>query len=176
MKKFLHLGCGFRPIKSDDVYTVTNLDVLDYPGVDVVAPAFPLKFEDNIFDIVYASHLLEHYSKRLVQEVLKEWTRVLKKGGQLRVSVPNFAMLAELYIKYKRLDLVSPILGAQSSFYDYHFSIFDEITLTKIMQDAGLTAIHFWKPERVFHTNTWDFSQAETMGIKISLNLEGRKV
>lgn len=174
-KEFLHLGCGLRPIQSDDVYHVTNLDILELPGVDIVAPAFPLTFPEGAFHLVYASHLLEHYSKKLVPEVLKEWTRILKQDGKLRVSVPNFAVFAELYVKYKRLDLMGPVLGAQHSFYDYHFSIFDERTLASLMESAGLVAVHPWLPERVFHTDTWDFSQAETMGLQISLNLEGRK-
>ena len=175
MKKFLHLGCGLRAIKSNHIYNVTNLDMLELPGVDIVAPAYPLTFKDNTFDIIYASHLLEHYSKKLVPEVLKEWVRILKKDGKLRIAVPNFEVLAELYMKYKRLDLMGPILGAQHSFYDYHFSIFDEKELTTLMEGARLNAIHPWKPERVFHTDIWDFAQAETMGLKISLNLEGRK-
>lgn len=175
MRKFLHLGCGLKPIPSDNVYQVTNLDILELPGVEIVAPAYPLTFSDNSFHIIYASHLLEHYSKRLVPQVLKDWIRVLKRDGKLRLSVPNFSVLVELYARHKNLDLMSPILGAQHSFYDYHFSIFDELTLTALMKEAGLLAIHPWKPERVFHTNTWDFSQAETMGMKISLNLEGRK-
>ena len=141
----------------------------------MVAPAYPLTFPDSVFDMAYASHLLEHYSKKLVPEVLKEWVRILKSDGKLRLSVPNFKVLADLYVQYKRLDLMGPVLGAQHSFYDYHFSIFDEDKLTALMEQAGLIAIHPWKPERVFHTNTWDFAQAETMGFKISLNLEGRK-
>lgn len=175
MKTFLHLGCGLKTIKSIDNIKVTNLDILELQGVDIIAPAFPLKIENNIFDIVYAAHLLEHYSKRMIPEVLLEWNRVLKKNGILRLSVPNFAIFAEIYMKHKRLDLMNPIIGGQTSFYDYHFSIFDEELLTDLMIKSGLTAIHLWKPERVFHGDVWDFSQAETMGYKISLNLEGRK-
>lgn len=175
MKKFLHLGCGLKPIKSDKIYEVTNLDILELPGVDVVAPAYPLVFQNDTFDVVYASHLLEHYSKKMVPDVLNEWVRIIKKDGILRLSVPDFSVFVELYSQYKRLDLMSPILGAQQSFYDYHFSLFDKDTLIILMENAGLVAIHLWKPERVFHTNVWDFAQAETMGLKISLNLEGRK-
>lgn len=175
MKTFLHLGCGLKTIKSTNNVKVTNLDILELQGVDIIAPAFPLKIESNFFDIVYAAHLLEHYSKRMIPEVLLEWNRVLKKNGTLRLSVPNFAVLAEIYAKYKRLDLMNPITGGQTSFYDYHFSIFDEEILTDLMVKSGLTAIHPWKPDRVFHGDVWDFSQAETMDQKISLNLEGRK-
>ena len=152
MKTFLHLGCGLKPIKSNSVYKVTNLDILDLPGVDIVAPAYPVTFPDKSFDIVYASHLLEHYSKKMVPDVLKEWTRILKQDGKLRISLPDFSVLADLYVKYKRLDLMGPVLGAQHSFYDYHFSIFDNQALTRLMEEAGLIAIHPWNPERVFHT------------------------
>ena len=49
----------------------------------------PLPFEDNTFDLVYASHVLEHIPWYKVEEVVKEWVRILKPGGVLEVWVPD---------------------------------------------------------------------------------------
>lgn len=44
-------------------------------------------FADNTLDYVVARHNLEHYTDPI--KTLKEWKRVLKKGGVMGVVVPN---------------------------------------------------------------------------------------
>ena len=43
------------------------------------------------------------------------------------------------------------------------------------MMEAGCTAVHPWDFRRTIHSDHWDFSQATTNEIPISLNLEARK-
>jgi hypothetical protein len=43
------------------------------------------------------------------------------------------------------------------------------------MEESGLIAIHPWDFRRTSHSKHFDFSQAITFEIPISLNLEGRK-
>ncbi|WP_115658580.1 class I SAM-dependent methyltransferase [Pseudomonas sp. PH1b] len=51
-----------------------------------------LKYEDNSFDRLIATHVLEHiYQPHLV---LKEWTRVVKDGGVLSILIPTDPGLA----------------------------------------------------------------------------------
>lgn len=51
-----------------------------------------LAYPDNSFDRVIASHILEHiYQPHLA---LKEWSRVLKKGGVLTILIPTDPGLA----------------------------------------------------------------------------------
>jgi len=85
----LHLGCGEKVIDG-----FVNIDVFPYPGV-TVGFAEKLDFDDNSVDLIYASHLLEHYPKDETVPVLEEWHRVLKLGGILRVAVPDFAKAVE---------------------------------------------------------------------------------
>ena len=47
--------------------------------------------------------------------------------------------------------------------------------LKKLMEQAGLEAIHYWNPRRQTHRDYFDMSQAKTCDIPISLNLEGFK-
>lgn len=44
-------------------------------------------FSDNVLDYVVARHNLEHYTDPI--KTLKEWKRVLKRGGILGVVVPD---------------------------------------------------------------------------------------
>ena len=53
--------------------------------------------EDESFDFVYSSHCLEHMVD--VRVSLKNWYRVVKKGGYLIIAIPH----RDLYEKKKRL-------------------------------------------------------------------------
>jgi phosphatidylethanolamine/phosphatidyl-N-methylethanolamine N-methyltransferase len=48
--------------------------------------AAKLSFEDNSFDRLIASHVLEHLSQP--HEVLREWERVVKPGGVISIILP----------------------------------------------------------------------------------------
>lgn len=52
-----------------------------------------MPFEDNVFDVVYSTNVLEHVDNP--QAVLKESIRVLKPGGILQFVVPNYGSFWE---------------------------------------------------------------------------------
>ncbi|MGF1587860.1 MAG: methyltransferase domain-containing protein [Pleurocapsa sp.] len=56
-------------------------------GKDVIAYDLRQKipFEDNTFELVYHSHLLEHFPKPMAESFIKECCRVLRPQGILRV-------------------------------------------------------------------------------------------
>jgi len=82
----LHVGCGDRYIKG-----FIHIDIRPLSHVDYVASADKLDmFSDNSADLIYACHILEHFGRHDIQKVLKEWYRVLKPNGVLRVCVPDF--------------------------------------------------------------------------------------
>lgn len=79
----MHLGCG--PLALDGWI---NLDILPYPGVDVVADVRDgLPFGRVRF--VFAEHFVEHLMLRDVMRLLGECRRLLDGGGVLRISTPN---------------------------------------------------------------------------------------
>jgi predicted SAM-dependent methyltransferase len=66
--------------------------------VDHLACAEKLDFaKDASVDFIYSSHILEHYGRTEFMNVLREWHRVLKVGGTLRISVPDFRACAKIY-------------------------------------------------------------------------------
>ncbi len=58
-----------------------------------------IPFPDGVFDAVYHSHVLEHFSKSEALPFLKECRRVLKPGGIIRVVVPDLERMARLYLE-----------------------------------------------------------------------------
>jgi predicted SAM-dependent methyltransferase len=88
--KKLNLGSSHRLLPG-----YVNVDGLAERRPDVVCDVSRLGFaRDNEYDLVRASHILEHFALGDLSEVLAEWRRVLKTGGHLVVCVPNHQALA----------------------------------------------------------------------------------
>jgi predicted SAM-dependent methyltransferase len=174
----LHLGCGKRFIPG-----FTHIDAVEYPHVDHVSTIDNLGFiSSDSVDVIYTCHVLEHFRRKDVGRVLMEWRRVLKPGGTLRVSVPDFARLCDVYQKHSDLSLViGPIFGRQDYLYNIHYNVFDEATLTTLLQECGFSNVRRYDWRKTEHHDIDDFSQAyvphmdKANGILISLNIEATK-
>ncbi len=57
-----------------------------------------LPFEDEVFDLVFSNHSIEHTLDKKV--VLSEFHRVLKNGGLLFIAAPNKLGLPEIFIDF----------------------------------------------------------------------------
>lgn len=171
----LHLGCGKRFIPG-----FIHIDAVDYPHVDHVATIDNLSFiQDGTVDLIYNCHVLEHFKRRDVERVLGEWLRVLKPGGVLRVSVPDFAALCEIYQRYQKLDLViGALFGRQDYLYNIHYNVFDFTALSDQLTRAGFADVHRYDWRETEHAAIDDYSQAyiphmdKDNGMLISLNVE----
>lgn len=122
------------------------LDIEPRPEVDVVGDAALLnQFADNSLEVIYASHVLEHFYYELNNEllqVLQEWYRVLQPGGKLLISVPNLHTLCWLYLNPnlvpdERFHLMRIMFGGQSNQYDVHKVGFDFDSLCWYLQRVG---------------------------------------
>lgn len=171
----LHLGCGRRFIPG-----FIHIDAVDYPHVDHVATIDNLSFiQDGTVDLIYNCHVLEHFKRREVERVLREWLRVLKPRGVLRVSVPDFAALCEVYQRYQKLDLViGALFGRQDYLYNIHYNVFDFAALSDQLEGAGFTDVRRYDWRETEHAAIDDYSQAyiphmdKENGMLISLNVE----
>lgn len=172
----LHLGCGKRHIPG-----FIHIDAIDFPHVDHIAAIDNLSFiSDDTVDLIYNCHVLEHFKRRDVEKVLCEWKRTLKPGGILRISVPDFASLCEIYHRYdKRLELViGALFGGQDYLYNIHYNVFDYQTLSDILKAVGFTQIRRYDWRETEHASFDDYSQAyiphmdKENGIQVSLNIE----
>jgi len=87
--KTLDIGCGpGYSLKYFDAGSV-GVDMNPVHNPTVVAYVTELPFKDGTFDNVYCSHVIEHNNTREGVMMLKEFERVLKKGGRLYLMTPN---------------------------------------------------------------------------------------
>ena len=141
MSRKLHIGGTIR---------APGWEVLNaIPGehVDFVGDAANLSnFEDNLFSVLYASHILEHMD--YIDELnlaLSEWYRVLAPGGKLYVSVPDMDVLTRLFQDKENLTiddrfmLMRMMFGGHTDDYDYHMVGLNEEFLTEFLKAVGFT-------------------------------------
>ncbi len=175
----LHLGCGKKYIKG-----FKHVDLLDYSHIDYKVSVDNLSFaKDNSVELIYASHVLEHFGRDEYEKVLDEWYRVLKIDGILRIAVPDFKSIVNYYNKTADMEsLLGLVVGGQKfGEYDYHKMIFDEKFLKNKLKDVGFKSISKYEWRDVSHANVDDFSQAylphmdKKNGMLMSLNMEATK-
>ena len=171
----LHLGCGKRFIPG-----FIHVDAVDFPHIDHVATIDNLSFvPDNSVELIYNCHVLEHFKRRDVDRVLREWLRVLIPGGVLRISVPDFASLCEVYQREKNLNLViGALFGRQDYLYNIHSNVFDFAALSGQLHNAGFVDVARYDWRNTEYAGIDDYSQAyiphmdKENGTLISLNIE----
>ena len=174
----LHLGCGKRYIPGWH-----HVDLLDFSHVDRIGPVERLAhIESDSIELIYACHVLEHFGRYEVFDVVSEWYRVLAPEGVLRVGVPDFGAATRYYLDHGDIrDVLGLIMGGQTTAYDYHKVIFDETSLGELLADVGFQCIRRYDWRATDHAWLDDFSQAylphldKDSGTLVSLNVEAVK-
>lgn len=185
-KKKLHLGCGKRNLPG-----YIHIDIDNLPHIDYCTEIHNLHmFEDKSVDEIYNCGVIGYYDTIETQAVLKEWHRVLKPGGILRISVVDFEKQVQLYLKNKKIDTVGvlgPIFG-RWAFTDesgnpgvvYKKNAYDYTYLTKVLCENGFKNCKRYNWETFLPEEYDDYSAAyvphkDKNGVHIMLNVECTK-
>jgi predicted SAM-dependent methyltransferase len=145
--KKLNLGSSDRLLPG-----YVNVDGLPERRPDVVCDVSRLTFAgDGEYDLLRASHILEHFAFEDVRNVLAEWHRVLKVGGYLVVCVPNQRALAWFAIlrpaRYNldpetyRNGLISGIYALDLPPEYRHKMVFRYASLRRLLEECGFAKI-----------------------------------
>ncbi len=181
----IHLGCGSRYIPD-----FVHVDLDDHPHIDHRHSIDQLPmFEDDSADLIYSSHALEYFGRIEARAVLAEWRRVLRSGGVLRIGVPNFEVLVQVYEKYGELGrIIGPLYGRMEiaspdgATVLYHKTVYDFADLKALLEECGFEKVRRYDWRETEHRDYDDLTQAyvphmdKAAGILISLNVEANKV
>jgi predicted SAM-dependent methyltransferase len=172
----LHLGCGKLRLENFiniDIYN-ENADIkLDITNLSI--------FNNNKVDEIYICHVLEHIKRNSVLNLILEFNRVLKIGGKLRISVPDFDKVVFEYNTNKNLSKIIGFLnGGQKNDYDVHYINYNMDFLSKLLVNCGFEEIEIYNPYEFLIDSEDDYSKAylpdmDKSGLLMSLNVICKK-
>lgn len=144
---YLNVGCGPFPIAG-----FVNLDYAWSTDIDVCWDITkPFSFDNTRFEGIFSEHCLEHVSLEEGLHVLREFYRILKPGGLVRIIVPDGGLYFRLYNQRMNGERVilpyeegfeSPMRLINMLFYAHgHRFIYDYETLEQQLMKAGFKNI-----------------------------------
>jgi predicted SAM-dependent methyltransferase len=177
----LHLGCGQRYLPG-----FFHIDISKKAGahIDLACDIRTLdSIESDSVDDIYASHVLEHFPRKEIPSILREWNRVLKPGGTIHIAVPNFDACVRRYeeTQGELSELLGLLCGGQRDEYDFHHVIFNEAILKSLMQQCGFSQIQKYNWQEYLPTGFDDYSRCYLphmdfiSGTLMSLNMQAVK-
>lgn len=105
-----------------------------------------IPFPNASVDVVYHSHVLEHLDRNVAPEFIRECHRVLKKGGILRIVVPDFEKCCRNYLTH-----VDACSRGGNNEIKAHDSFLEPLLLMSVRREAYGTSQQ--KPMRRFVEN-----------------------
>lgn len=147
---YLNLGCGYR-FHPD----WTNVDFVS-TGKGVIAHNLNdgIPFADSSFDVIYHSHVLEHFSKKEAELFLRECYRVLRPQGVLRVVVPDLEQIVRIYLT----ALEKAISGLPEWAFNYEWISLEMYDQTVRNDPGGEMATYLYRedlPNQQFVLERW---------------------
>ena len=159
MKKYdslkLHIGCGDHIL---DGWLNSDLDPVSKKIFHLNATwSFP--FKKDFFNYIFSEHMIEHITYSQGQHMLSECFRVLKPGGKIRLTTPDFDFLVNLYSTNKTEEqllyikwftdnhIPNPPFYKDSFVINYYMKLFghqfiyDEQILHNSLEQAGFINI-----------------------------------
>ncbi|PZR07119.1 MAG: hypothetical protein DI539_24060 [Flavobacterium psychrophilum] len=146
--KLLNVGCGPHANPA-----FINLDYWWTPSIDVcwdiVKKKYPIK--SNQLEGIYTEHCLEHIPHESFKDNCKEFFRMLKSGGDVRIIMPDGELYLDIYQDRKnggsrRMpyedSYATPMARINGIFRNHgHLFIYDFDTVKKILEDAGFVHV-----------------------------------
>jgi predicted SAM-dependent methyltransferase len=140
----LNLGCGDKILNDIVGYKCLNIDKRRLEGVDVVCDVKHLPFKNGAFDRILASDILEHFPISETEGLLKEWSRALKISGNMKFRTPSLKWVVAYYTRTGDAKFVSHhIFGGQDYPENFHYVIFDNVWLSRLCLQFGMTVIDY---------------------------------
>lgn len=144
----LNLGCGDKPLEG-----FINVDLFEQACVDEVFSLDEIPYADHSVDEIVSVHSLEHIPRPRAEQAIKEWARVLKKGGKLSLKVPDLEECCRMFVEkpdeqeswYQHTlygvqdfrDVHDAPFKDKVNYGQIHYTGFTKARLKKLLTEAG---------------------------------------
>jgi hypothetical protein len=138
----LELGAGDRPTEG-----FVHNDTRELPDIEIVGDAATINSHSEVGNQscseIRATHLLEHFSFRRTNYILRNWYHALKPGGRLYIEVPHiFGHVAALNNgEISPSQFINYVYGDQDHEGNFHYAGFNAAILTENLVAAGFESI-----------------------------------
>ena len=110
-----------------------------------------IPLDDNAVDVLYSSHMMEHLDREGARRFLAETRRILRKGGTIRLSLPDLRKQvdnylahgdADAFIDHARMCVPTP-RGFKDTVYSlligprHHQWMYDAASLRRLLETNG---------------------------------------
>lgn len=151
--KFLNLGCGSKYHK--DWLNIDFDSSSKFVKAHNLLKGIPIK--DDSVDVVYHSHVLEHFSKEEGFNFIQECYRVLSRGGVIRIAVPDLEIIVKEYLKNLHLAIQGD-KDAKNNYEWIKLELFDQMVRN---ESGGEMLRYFQQPvisneKYVFNRIGWE--------------------
>lgn len=189
----LHLACGKRFLPG-----WLHVDIDPWPHLDWRGPAERLPMlADGSVDEIYTCHHIGYYDRAELDAALREWHRLLRPGGRIRIATADFAAIVEEYragrslaafdgLLHGRYPLAADSLGEGRAAAGaervpvFYRASHDLHTLSAALRAAGFREPRRYDWRETGHADVDDYAQAylphldREAGRLMSLNVEAR--
>lgn len=157
----LNLGSGGKTIPG-----FINCDLFPQEGVDEIFSMEEIPYADNTVDEISSEHALEHLPRPQAEKALREWARVLKKGGKLNLKVPDLEECCRKFVENPHLQerwYMHTLYGVQDfrdvpaapfkdkvNYGQIHYTGFTESRLQRLLTENGFVV------DRMYKYDGWD--------------------
>jgi len=149
LKKINFIPFGFKEF----------MDIADSENIQYADGGNHIPESNDTVDVLYSSHMLEHLDVEETHTFLTESMRILKKGGILRLVVPDFDKLITAYSQHQNpLQFIndSCLVGKKPKSlikkmqylvqgHGWHFSMYNKLTLMELLEKYGFKKIQILK-------------------------------
>ena len=163
--KCLNLGCGKLHLKD-----FINIDWSEASNPDLRWDCHnELPFDEGSIDLIYTSHFIEHFEWKTVPNVLRDWCRVLRKGGVIEIWCPDL----DIIHGWTKIEPVNMITYANVNKFVFnqemypgakHCACFNFDLMKVLLEDAGFEHV-----ERLNYATDYSFKpqhESTSMGVK----------
>lgn len=147
----LNLACGDLKLGED-----IGVDIYHSSAVDVMANVSSLPFKDASIENIQCRQAVEHFFPDETIPLFVEWARVLKRGGNLFITTPDFRYVAEQFVHHgMQIHIARAYICGTTEFNtykkdepeSYHRTLWDESSLRGELSVCGFGNFNAWNEE-----------------------------